>query len=191
MNADVRTQILDEATRLFGQRGYGSTSVRELVEAAGVTKPVLYYYFGSKAGLFLATANQHLESLDEMAREALERGTTLAEKLASLLLADVEYAQRRPDVWRFLMTCLHQVDHGQPSIDLMSVDATLMRYLGQHFYDAAEQGVIAPGTDVPIAAVNFLGVLRSWSFGAFHGAPIPPGFHTTAVHQFLHGIVDR
>jgi AcrR family transcriptional regulator len=186
----VRTSILNEATRLFGQKGYGSASVRELVEAAGVTKPVLYYYFGSKAGLFVATAEAHLEALDDMAREALAGGASLEDKLAALLLAEVEFARRRPDVWRFLLTCLHQVAHGQPRTDLMSVDATLMRYLGQHFYDAAAQGVLAKGVDVPLAAVSFLGVLRSWSIAAFHGAPIPTGFHTTVVHQFLHGIVD-
>ena len=39
------------AAKLFAERGYDATSVREIVEAAGVAKPTLYYYFRSKEGL--------------------------------------------------------------------------------------------------------------------------------------------
>ena len=43
--------IARTAARLFAERGYDATSVREIVEAAGVAKPTLYYYFRSKEGL--------------------------------------------------------------------------------------------------------------------------------------------
>lgn len=48
----ARERILREATRLFGHAGYAGASVREVVEAAGVTKPTLYYYFKNKEDLF-------------------------------------------------------------------------------------------------------------------------------------------
>ena len=44
-------KILQVAMGFFAQKGYEATSTREIVEAAGVTKPMLYYYFGSKEGL--------------------------------------------------------------------------------------------------------------------------------------------
>lgn len=188
---NVQHRIIAAATELFGQKGYGSTSVRELVEAAGVTKPTLYYHFGSKEGLFLATANAHLGALDRMAAQALADAGTLTDKLCRLLEANIRFAAERPDVVRFLMTGLHQVDHGQPDIDMMSIDATLMRYLGEAFYAAAERGEVAETIDVPIAAVNFLGLLRAWSLAAFHGAPIPPDVHRTVTHHFMHGITPR
>jgi len=191
MNDSVQDRIIAEATRLFGQKGYGSTSVRELVEAAGVTKPTLYYHFGSKEGLFVATAQAHLDALDAMARGALEQGATLAEKLEALFEATVQTASQRPDVLRFLMTTLHQVDHGQPEIDMMSMDATMVRYLAEHFMAAAERGEVAPDIDVPIAVISFLGILRGWALGAFHGAPLPADVHRTAVHHYLHGITPR
>lgn len=50
----VRQRLLEAATELFTRKGYAAASVREIVEAAGVTKPALYYWFGSKEGLFLA-----------------------------------------------------------------------------------------------------------------------------------------
>ncbi len=47
-----REQIVAEAIRLFCEKGYEATSVREIVEAVGVSKPVLYYYFKNKHELF-------------------------------------------------------------------------------------------------------------------------------------------
>lgn len=51
--SDARERLLAAALDQFTLRGYAATSVRELCEAACVTKPVLYYYFKSKEGLYL------------------------------------------------------------------------------------------------------------------------------------------
>ncbi|WP_184541279.1 TetR/AcrR family transcriptional regulator [Streptosporangium becharense] len=47
----VRQRLLSEATRLFAERGFESTSVQEVVSAAGVTKGAMYHYFDSKDDL--------------------------------------------------------------------------------------------------------------------------------------------
>jgi len=47
----TRLRLLEAAARLFCQKGYNATSIREIVSAAGTTRPTLYYYFGSKEGL--------------------------------------------------------------------------------------------------------------------------------------------
>ncbi len=52
-SVDNRSRILDAAESLFAVRGYAATSVREIVRTAGVTNPMLYYYFGSKEDLLL------------------------------------------------------------------------------------------------------------------------------------------
>jgi TetR/AcrR family transcriptional regulator len=49
----VRERLLAASLELFTCKGYAATSVREIVASARVTKPVLYYYFGSKEGLYL------------------------------------------------------------------------------------------------------------------------------------------
>jgi TetR/AcrR family transcriptional regulator len=50
---EARERLLGAALELFTQRGYAATSVREICLTACVTKPVLYYYFKSKEGLYL------------------------------------------------------------------------------------------------------------------------------------------
>jgi len=56
--AEREQQILDVACRAFGSAGYAGTSVADIAEAAGISKPLIYNYFGSKEGLH-AVCVQH------------------------------------------------------------------------------------------------------------------------------------
>ena len=49
--ADRERQMLAVAERVFAERGFRSASMDEIAELVGVTKPMLYAYFGSKDGL--------------------------------------------------------------------------------------------------------------------------------------------
>ncbi len=49
---ETEERLLDEALTLFASKGFAATSVREIIEATGVTRPVLYYYCDSKQDLF-------------------------------------------------------------------------------------------------------------------------------------------
>ena len=49
-----REQLLDVALEVFSRNGFHATSMNEVAEAAGVTKPVLYQHFASKRELYLA-----------------------------------------------------------------------------------------------------------------------------------------
>src|SRR3954453_4036425 len=61
--SQVARHIARVAARLFAAHGYDATSVRTIVEAAGVTKPTLYYHFGSKEGLAQALGARPLSAL--------------------------------------------------------------------------------------------------------------------------------
>ena len=53
-----REQLLDVALAVFGRSGYHATSMNDVAEAAGVTKPVLYQHFDSKRDLYLALIDE-------------------------------------------------------------------------------------------------------------------------------------
>lgn len=53
VDVTVRERLLRAALTIFNAKGYAATSVREIVVAAGVTKPALYYYFKNKNGIYL------------------------------------------------------------------------------------------------------------------------------------------
>lgn len=50
--ADREEQILEVAGRVFGEHGFAATSVADIAREAGISKPLIYNYFGSKEGLF-------------------------------------------------------------------------------------------------------------------------------------------
>jgi AcrR family transcriptional regulator len=62
----ARQRLIEAALRLFDGQGYAATSVSQIVEAAGVTKPVLYYHFGSKEGIFKELLRQGSEKMAEI-----------------------------------------------------------------------------------------------------------------------------
>src|SRR3954471_12922941 len=70
-NASAR-DLARVAARLFATQGYEATSVRMIVEAAGVTKPTLYYHFGSKEGLAQALLTLPMSQLARRMRSILE-----------------------------------------------------------------------------------------------------------------------
>jgi AcrR family transcriptional regulator len=51
---DRESQILEIASEQFGIRGFAGTSVAAIAERAGISKPLIYNYFGSKEGLYEA-----------------------------------------------------------------------------------------------------------------------------------------
>jgi AcrR family transcriptional regulator len=59
-----RQQLVSVALEVFAQRGYRSTTMDDIAEAAGVTKPLLYQHFSSKRALYL-------ELVDSIARDLL------------------------------------------------------------------------------------------------------------------------
>lgn len=56
--AERERQMLDSAAQVFGRRGYHAAAMDEIARACGVTKPMLYAYFQSKEGLYLATVDR-------------------------------------------------------------------------------------------------------------------------------------
>ena len=82
--AGVRDTLLRAGINLFAEKGYASTSVREIVSVAGVTKPVLYYYFQSKEGLFKAILDSAAQQLEIMLEEALQKPGTALERIVLL-----------------------------------------------------------------------------------------------------------
>jgi len=64
-----REQILAEAALLFAQRGYASTSMNEVAERCGVSKPALYHYFKDKNELLAFICEEHLARLKAVVLE--------------------------------------------------------------------------------------------------------------------------
>jgi len=70
--AEREAQLLDIAEEVLAERGYLATTVEEIAERAGITKPVIYDHFGSKDGLLLRVIVRTHEALEAATRAAFE-----------------------------------------------------------------------------------------------------------------------
>lgn len=133
------------ALRLFAQRGYSATTVRELVGAAGVTKPVLYYYFGSKEGLFLELMRTHFGQLEAIIDRHRQREGTVRMRLTEMLEEGFAYVLENRDFIRLM----HAVYFGPPGeAPDFDFDAYHQRYhdlITQWFREGIKRGEFRPG----------------------------------------------
>lgn len=91
--------MLDAAVEVFSRSGFHPASMDEIADAAGVSKPMIYAYLGSKDDLFSACIVREAERLMERITAAVPVGPTPDERLYRGLLAFFEFVTEYRDGW--------------------------------------------------------------------------------------------
>ena len=97
-----RRQLLDVAVDVFAERGFHGTSMDEVAEAAGVTKPVLYQHFDSKRELYLELLEDVGNSLVAALTAAVGRATGPRRRVEAGFEAYFEFVTRQTNAFRLL-----------------------------------------------------------------------------------------
>ncbi len=100
VNGTTRLDILRAALKKFAHAGYAGTSVQDIVDAASVTKPTLYYHFQNKAGLYQALIDFAHDERLRLMQEAAGRAETLRERLIEVLAALFEFLEKNRELMR-------------------------------------------------------------------------------------------
>jgi AcrR family transcriptional regulator len=157
-------RILKKALELFSEKGYDATSVREICEAAGITKPTLYYFYGSKEGVYRAIVEGALGRFQDGVIQALNGEGSLRDRLVRMARAYVEATRREPDLARFVMALIHNSPRSAPATDLVGFYQGILDALSAALDTAVARGELRPGrTDVRLLV--FMGALGE----AMHG----------------------
>ena len=90
-----RAQLLDVARSRFAQKGFDATSIEEIAQKAGVSKPVVYEHFGGKEGMYAVIVDREVQLLLDRITEALD-GDTPRELLEQAALAFLTYIEEEP-----------------------------------------------------------------------------------------------
>ena len=111
-----RQCILDQAQRLFFAHGYHGVSIRDIVQACGLSNAALYYHFGSKQNLFVqvfkeyvARATRQLQQAGAGQGSCRERLSGMADAYAQCILESRSEMQM---LHRDLMQCGKEEIHG-------------------------------------------------------------------------------
>ncbi|MGD0321653.1 MAG: TetR/AcrR family transcriptional regulator [Acidimicrobiales bacterium] len=97
-----REQLLDVALKLFASRGFKATTMEDIAEAAGVTKPLLYQHFDSKRALYLELANAIADSLVETIGKAVADAEGPHQQVAGGFAAYLQLVLTRADAFNLL-----------------------------------------------------------------------------------------
>jgi AcrR family transcriptional regulator len=137
---DSRTGIVSAAVGLFARRGYDAVGVQEIAQSAGVAKPTLYHFFGSKHGLLEALFDEYASRLDKQIESAAEYFGDLPLTLDRIAAAYVEFARQEPIFYRLELT-LHsapadsigyQVASRHYSRRLATIEGMFIKAVRQH-----------------------------------------------------------
>src|SRR2546426_2299318 len=97
-----RDKILDAARAQFGERGFDAPSIAEIGAGAGISKSVLYHYFGSKAGLYEALLEHEAQGLIEAVAAAVPPPDVDAPRLRPGVDAFLKFLSEHPDTWKLM-----------------------------------------------------------------------------------------
>jgi AcrR family transcriptional regulator len=154
----VRQRLMDSAVLLFTNRGYAATSVREIVEMAGVTKPALYYHFESKEGIYLAILDELVKIADEGIAASRVANGTARERLEGFLLGIYGLFETRKAWVRMINAVFWGPAQGAPPFDFETFHKKLMDVLSEIVAEglaAGELRAAEPG-DVTLALMGIL-----------------------------------
>jgi len=141
--AGARERLLGAALTLFNDKGYAAASVREIVEAAGVTKPVLYYYFGNKEGLYLELMRNSYGTFEELAAQTVAAGGSAKERIVRFcsVLFDASL-ERLPEV-RLIYAVYFGPPQGTPQFDLEAYFVRMMELVHRLVREGSAKGEFA------------------------------------------------
>lgn len=141
----VRDRLLAGAAELFTRKGYNGTTVREIVAFAGVTKPVLYYYFRNKEGIYIELIRGAFAKFDALLDETRkERGKSI-ERL--LRFSDRVFAlfMENTKVARLMYSIYYGPPQGAPFFDFDALHLRLQEAVRSLIKKGIRQGELPKG----------------------------------------------
>jgi AcrR family transcriptional regulator len=138
-------QLLKAALKLFTQKGYAATSVREIVATAGVSKPVLYYYFENKEGIYLALMHRLFGQLEMLFDEYHSEKGSAKEQLLSLFDTAFLLVSDNRDLIRLMHAIYYGPPQGAPFFDFDAYHVKFQGFIKQIVERGIEAGEFRSG----------------------------------------------
>jgi AcrR family transcriptional regulator len=113
----AKRMLLEAGITLFAEKGYASTSVREIVARAGVSKPVLYYYFENKEGIFRAILDWAAKQQEAILSQVLEKPGTVLQRLIHLCRLIYQGVMENQNLFKMIHNLVFGPPQGVPQYD--------------------------------------------------------------------------
>ena len=161
---DAEVRLMESALKLFSEKGYDGTSIREIIEMAGVTRPVLYYYFENKEDLFRRLLETRCARMTCEWDAAIAGASGLKARLIALITMAFRQMEQSPEVIRLILVMFFAPSQSGPSIDRGTLVDDRLRRIAGIMRSGVEDGEIEDG-DPRALALAFSGMMDMYLMG--------------------------
>lgn len=161
-----QTGLVDAALQLAAQRNPAEITTGDLAQAVGISQGAVFKHFPSKQAIWLAVLDWATEQLMQRLRTAVELRRASQDAfnplaaLQDVFIAHVDFVIAYPGVPRVVF---QELQHSEETTLKASVRGLMQQYRSlvlELLQSAQTQKRLAPATDVPSAAVLFLGSVQ-------------------------------
>lgn len=187
-DVDVRERIFESALRHFSQKGYAATSLREISQDARTTKPMVYYYFGSKEGLYGSIVREILDEMAEAIRANLPASASPADQVMTYSERYLDHFLAKQEIIALVLREVFGLG-GVPMATLAHAVGDELRHpLDEILARGIERGEFRR-VDVPASATAITGILNMFILAhVFGGAPINRETPLDQVRCYIGGL---
>jgi AcrR family transcriptional regulator len=144
----TKERISKEAISIFSDKGYDATSMREIAEAAGVSKPVVYYYFKSKENLCHFLISDGLDEFRRRLQHICRNGEGDAlERLSLMVQTHFDFCEANIEFVRFMYALTFGPDRKKIQYDFHAYDNELSGLMTELLRCVSDAGLIRKGKE--------------------------------------------
>lgn len=188
-----RERILACALDLFYQKGYDAVGIQEICQASGVTKPTLYYYFGSKYGLLQTLLSRELDGFVQKLAGAADSGAGIYDGLYAFATALIDFANKNDKAYMLLMSLCYSAKENEVYQAAKPYITQLYDLTVKLFERASHELGNMNGRQQQFA-IGFLGLINHYILflgyrdAGEKGIAVSEEKKNSLIHQFMHGI---
>lgn len=174
-NGAQRQAILDAASLLFIEKGFGGTNINDIADAVGMTRTALYYYFPSKESVLEAVTKEVTERASELTKEVSQRAELPPDEvLQQLILRHAGLILAHPLQFRVA----ERSESSLPESQRRAAQAA-RRAVRDDFVNVIRRGIeqgVFRAIDADVAAFSIIGMCNwcAWWFDSRRGEPTEP-----------------
>lgn len=190
---DTERRLLDSALESFSERGYEGASIREIIERAGVTRPVLYYYFKDKEDLFCRLMQKTYEQFNSDMDLVTSTVSGCRQRLQALMENAFRRTEETPQMVRLVLQVFFSgTQQGRIFEVTHALEEARFERMQSIMRDGLSSGELA-GADAESLALAFSGVMDIYLMMKSHvpETPLDAQLAHNLVTLFMDGAASK
>jgi AcrR family transcriptional regulator len=188
--SQTKSLIIEDASQIFLRKGYNNTTIAEIMESVGITKPSFYYYFKNKKDLYLTCLGSIFDAFSKRSLDSIRREKTPLGRLEKRWKAGHAYSGRVLTSINLLKESLRQEDYEERARAEEILRKAWVDPLARDLERGIKSGAIRP-INSEIASFAMISMLDTFSYREILDQKYGAEHVLEAVYDIiLHGLVQ-